>query len=171
MTRLFASRLSVTLRDFAMSSRYPTRTVEHAFACVMFMWGYSVAFHTGMVSRGPGNAFGPMLDIMPACCWGWFSMTISAVRLAALIANGHWHPTPELRLVGAAWGMLFWVALSYCYWEAVNLGAADFPMRRALLVLIFFEAYACFRCGQDIGERARKDLTGDRRSSVGAEYG
>lgn len=173
MTRAFASRMSMILRDFASSTRYPTRTVEHAFAWVIIFWSYSVIAHTGMISsRAPGNAYGPMLGMMPAWAWGWSGMIIGVLRVVALVGNGHWRPSPEFRLLGAAWGMMFWVALWYCYWEAVNLGAADFPMRRAFLVFIAFEAYSCFRCGQDIGKRdIFEKSTSGPRSPVDAGYG
>lgn len=109
-------------------------------------------------SLGPDSPFGPMLSIMPAWGWGMSAITIGLLRVVALILNGHWRPSPEVRLVGAMWGAMFWIALIYTYHLAVATGAQDFPMRRALFVFLVFEIYACYRCGIDMGKRSIKPL-------------
>ncbi len=131
----------------------PTRTVEHAFSWIMIVWGLSVL--TGdFIVVSPGTPWGPMLSIMPAWCWGTTAVVIGMSRIVALILNGHWHPTPEIRLVGAVWGAMFWIALIYSYYLAIVAGAPDFPMRKALYVFVVFEFYACYRCGLDMGKRS-----------------
>ncbi len=131
----------------------PTRMVEHAFSWVMLVWGLSVLADPLML-EGPHSAWGPMLTMLPAWAWGSTALAIGVARIVALVFNGHWHPTPEIRLVGAVWGAMFWIALIYCYHLAVVAGAPDFPERRALYVFVAFEFYACYRCGLDMGKRA-----------------
>lgn len=167
MTRKAAAVLASVLHSFATSTRYPTRTVEHAFAWIIIVWSYSVLLPEQMLK---GAVYRPMLDIMPEQAWGWIGLTIGVLRVIALLANGHWHPTPELRLVGALWGTMFWIALAYCYAVAIAAGAPDFPMRRAFYVLIFCELYSCYRCGQDMTIRTARNASSPR-GSVGAGYG
>lgn len=167
MTRTAASVIADLLHSFASSTRYPTRTVEHAFAWIIVAWSYSVLMPGDMMI---GPVFRPMLALMPEQAWGWVGLSIGLLRIAALITNGHWHPTPELRLIGALWGTMFWIALAYCYYVAIAAGAPDFPMRRAFYVLIFCELYSCYRCGQDMTIRNKK-ATSNPRGSVGAGYG
>lgn len=143
--------LSGCIREFINGN--PTRTVEHAFSWIMIVWGLSVLTGDYLVD-GPSTPWGPMLSILPAWGWGVTAVLIGAARIVALILNGHWHPTPEIRLVGAVWGAMFWIALIYCYSLAIMAGAPDFPMRKALYVFVVFEFYACYRCGLDMGKRS-----------------
>ena len=164
MTRTLAGWLAISIYRFATTTRYPTRTVEHLCAWIIIVWSYSVLLPGDML-KGP--AFNPMLSIMSEQSWGWCGLTIGLLRVAALIGNGHWRPSPGLRFIGAAWGTLFWISLGYCYYLAVGNGAQDFPMRRALYVLVIGEFYSCYRCGHDIGHKE----IGNHRGSVDAEYG
>lgn len=129
-----------------------TRIIEHFFSWVMIVWGWS--FLT--IDLGTRGAWNPMLNMLPAWVWGSAAMILGISRVVALVMNGHWHPTPEIRLVAAIWGAMFWIALIYCYHLAIAAGAPDFPMRRALYVFVLFEFYACYRCGLDMGKRALK---------------
>ena len=105
-----------------------------------------------------GDLYGALRDVAPYWMWGLLGVAIGMSRVIALVRNGHWRPSPELRLLGAIYGAMFWVAVSYCYHISVSSGAApDFPMRRAMLVLIVFEVLAAYRCGHDIGIRARSE--------------
>jgi hypothetical protein len=106
-----AGRLAGMLREYA-SSRYPTRTVESFAAWIMVVWSYGVIADPAMLTARAGNVYAPMLQLMPPLAWGWTGMLIGAARIAALIGNGHFRPSPELRLAGAAWGMMFWSALA-----------------------------------------------------------
>ena len=132
-----------------------TRIIEHFFSWVMIVWGASVLTADAM-QPDPAGLWGPMLNILPSQVWGSAAMIVGIARVAALVMNGHWHPTPEIRLVGAIWGAMFWIALIYCYHLAIAAGAPDFPMRRTFYVFIAFEFYACYRCGLDMGKRALK---------------
>lgn len=157
--RIVAAAFAAALYQFSTSSRYPTRTVESFIAWVLLVWSGSVLADPAMLTvRAAWNVYGPMLQLMSPIAWGWLGIAIAATRIAALVVNGHFRASPELRLVGAAWGLAFWLALAWCYYKAVVIGGgADFPMRRALYVFAIFEAYSCYRCGIDIGRREQNE--------------
>jgi hypothetical protein len=146
MTRTFAGHLAWIFFRHAASERYPTRTVEHMLAWMILVWSYSVAM-PGQMLTGPTFAY--LLAIAPEEAWGACGMFIGAARLVALYLNGNWRRSPGLRLIGAMFGMIWWVVVSALWWLAIMQGAQDFPMRKVAFVFIFFEAYSCFRCGQD----------------------
>lgn len=170
MIRRIAGRTGISLLKLAASEKYPTRTVEHAFAWFTLIWSYSVLMPGNMLS---GPTYKPMLAIMPESAWGWTGAAIAILRVAALLGNGHWAPSPGFRLLGAAWGIGFWTLISLCYWQGVAAGAADFPMRRAVFVVILFEAYSCYRCGYDFQMRRAEKInpTSKPIRSMGAGYG
>lgn len=146
MTRGIAHALALTFFRHAASERYPTRTVEHMLAWALVVWSAAVA--------GPGemlraSTFKYLTAIAPEWWWGYSGMALGIARLVALYLNGNWRRSPGLRFVGAMTGMIWWLVLSACYAVAVRDGAADFPMRYVLVVFVFFEAYSCYRCGQD----------------------
>ena len=153
MWQVFRSTLTEAY-EALLSDRYSTRTAEHLLAWIVIFWGISVLFYTTLRS----DTYAPMLAIAPQWFWGLFGLTTGLLRVVALIRNGHWRPTPELRLLGSMYGAMFWIGLTYCYHMAVvSGGAPDFPMRRAMFVFIAFELFAAYRCGHDIGVRARNE--------------
>lgn len=152
MRKVFRTALTEAY-EALLSDRYATRTAEHLLAWVVIFWSASVLFYTPMT----GAVYRPMLAIAPYWFWGVFGLVTGIVRIAALVRNGHWRPTPELRLLGAIYGAMFWVGLTYSYHLAILDGAPDFPMRRAMLVFIASELFAAYRCGHDIGLRAKAE--------------
>lgn len=152
MRKVFRTALTEAY-EALLSDRYATRTAEHLLAWVVIFWSASVLFYTPMT----GAVYRPMLAIAPYWFWGTFGLVTGIVRIAALVRNGHWRPTPELRLLGAIYGAMFWVGLTYSYHLAILDGASDFPMRRAMLVFIASELFAAYRCGHDIGLRAKAE--------------
>lgn len=126
---------------------YPTRSGEALVAWMTLMWSGSILAYPEMMQ---GAQFDPMRAILSPNGWGAMGAAFATFRLVALISNGHWRPSPELRLVGAIYSAMFWIALSYCYYAAVANGAPDFPFRRVLYVVIGFEFYACLWIGHDI---------------------
>lgn len=146
VTRSFARRAALLLFRHSISERYPTRTVEHMLAWVLLVWSASLAL-PGNMMRGP--AFEYLLLIAPEWWWGAAGVVISTMRLVALYVNGNWHRTPGLRFIGAMTGLIWWLVISALYALAVAHSAPDFPMRLVFLVFVFFEAYSCYRCGQD----------------------
>lgn len=146
MTRTFARRLAYTFFRHAAAERYPTRSVEHMLAWMLVAWSFAAAA-PGSMMVGPN--FTLLLKLAPEWWWGWSGLALGFARLIGLYLNGGWRRSPGLRFIGAATGMIWWVVVSGCYWVAVRDGAPDFPMRYAVFVMIAFEAYSCFRCGQD----------------------
>ena len=155
MVRSLTLRASLTLwrvslwmhaRAFTIES-YPTRSGESLSSWVVLVWSMSLCFHPEMFN---GAHYAPMSKFASAEVWGRVGVILSTLSLVALIANGHWKPSPDLRAVGAIYRAMFWSALAYCYYVSVVLnGAPDFPLRRAFYILIIFEMYACLWCGHE----------------------
>lgn len=153
MRHVFKSALTEAY-EALLSDKYVTRTAEHLLAWIIVFWGVSVLLYTPL----NGSIYVPMLNLAPWWIWGLFAITIGLLRVVALVRNGHWRPSPELRLLGACYGAMFWIGISYCYHLAVTTGnAPDFPMRRGMIVFVAFEVFAAYRCGHDIGVRARNE--------------
>lgn len=147
MTRNLALRFGLGLLSHAASERYPTRSVEYLLASLMLVWSFSCAL-PGAMFAGPATVY--FAAVMPEVYWGVAGMTVAILRVLALVRNGSYAQSPTLRFIGAMVGFNWWLALYVLYTTAVSLGeASDFPMRRCFLVFVLFEAYSCFRCGQD----------------------
>jgi hypothetical protein len=155
MLRSISWSLAHALFRHAASEKYPTRTVEHMLAWMVLVWSAAVAV-PGNMMQGP--SFQYLLVIAGEPFWGWTGIALGSLRLAALYINGNWRRTPLLRFVGAMSGLVWWLILSALYGLAIQNGAGDFPMRYVLFVFIFFEAYSCYRCGQDHASPAPRDI-------------
>ncbi|MGD9766601.1 MAG: hypothetical protein AB7U62_03075 [Pseudolabrys sp.] len=153
MTRLFAFSVARKLFQHAASERYPTRSVEYLLAWVMIAWGARVVW-PGEVLTGPTYQY--LVVIAPEAMWGALGITVGLLRIYALLRNGGWKRSPVLRFAGATLGLIWWLVLAVLFSAAVAGGAPDFPMRAVYPVFIFFEAYSCFRCGQDHAAVAQK---------------
>ncbi|UFW75219.1 hypothetical protein [Bradyrhizobium sp. WU425] len=154
MDRSLSRKLAHAFFRHAAYEKYPTRTVEHMLAWMILVWSASVAV-PGNMMRGPTYQY--LLAIAGEGFWGWTGVGLGVLRLVALYINGNWRRTPVLRFVGAMSGLVWWLILSALYGLAVQNGAPDFPMRYVLVVFIFFEAYSCYRCGQDHASPSARD--------------
>lgn len=137
---------SLWLFRFSAAERYPTRTVEHMLAWMMMVWGGSLLL-PGKMLAGPQYEY--LVALAGEHVWGSLGVAFGAMRLVALVLNGSWRRSPGLRFLGAMTGMIWWIILSALYWVAIQRGAPDFPMRYDFGVFVMFEAYSCYRCGQD----------------------
>ncbi len=146
MSRALAFTVAQRLFRHAAKERYPTRSVEYLLAWVMIAWGLRVVW-PGPVLVGP--TYGYLLVIAPEVVWGALGIIVGALRIYALVRNGSWQRSPLLRFIGATLGLIWWLILAVLFSAAVAGGAPDFPMRAVYPVFMFFEAYSCFRCGQD----------------------
>lgn len=146
MTLRLALRFGRALLSHASNEKYPTRSVEYMLAWVMITWSLRVVW-PGEIMTGPAFKF--MTALMREQVWGAIGLAIGLIRLYALARNGHWRRSPLWRFIGAASGLNWWLALLVLYSAAVFDGAPDFPLRWALGVFAYYEAYSCFRCGQD----------------------
>jgi hypothetical protein len=123
-----------------------TRAVEYMLAWLMLSWGVVVLLPGGVLV-GPTSKY--FLEIASEVSWGLSAVVIGGVRLAALVINGAWKRTPLLRFAGAAIGLVWWAFLGSVYLVAIQRGAPPFPNMSIYPVFVFFEAYSCYRCGQD----------------------
>ena len=130
----------------ATSDKGHTRAVEYMLAWLM-IGGGALVLMPGAVIVGPTSEF--LLHLMTEPAWGIVALTIGLARLTALIINGAWRRTPLLRFAGAALGLMWWTSQGAIYWIAVVRGGLPFPNLSIYPVFVFFEAYSCFRCGQD----------------------
>lgn len=157
--RGLAFTIAQRLISHAASERYPTRSVEYLLAWVMFVWGVRVLW-PGDVLVGPTYQY--LTVIAPEPVWGSLGVIVAMLRLYALARNGGWKRSPMLRLFGATLGLIWWLVMMVLFQIAIETGAADFPMRAAYPVFIFFEIYSCFRCGQDHEAMKIKNARPDR---------
>jgi hypothetical protein len=125
MTRNLAARLANILIGHAVSDRYPTRSVEYMLAWMM------VGLSTMLCMQSE---------------WALLGVVLGAVRIGALVLNGSWKRSPVLRLIGASIGFQFWSVIAALH---ILNDASVFPIIGTFPVILFFEAYSCFRCGQD----------------------
>lgn len=151
-----------------ISERYPTRTVEHMLGWVVLVWSASVIWLSPVLKSAEYEF---LRAVMPLGIWGAIGVMLGFSRLLALFINGNWRRTPGMRLVCAATGLIWWLILSALYWAAVQKGALDFPMRYVLPVFIAFEAYSCFRCGQDLSSMPQAPRAGASGSTDVAGHG
>lgn len=146
--------LSYGMFKYSATERYPTRTAEHLLAWFLLAWSAPIVLFDSMLTAAP---FKYLIVIAPEWWWGWSGVCLGLARIAALLINGSWRRSPGLRFIGAMTGMIWWIIISGCYWAAVQGGSPDFPIRYAVFVLVAFEAYSCFRCGQDHASPPARD--------------
>ena len=130
----------------AASSNSPTRAVEFMLAWLMIGWGVAVAGTNDMLV-GPTTKF--LLNVFSEPVWAVIALSLGFARLTALVINGAWRRSPLLRFACAAVGLMWWTMFGALYWIAISAGAPPFPNLSIYPVFMFFEAYSCYRCGQD----------------------
>lgn len=146
MTKTIAAKVAIAAFKHAMAEKYPTRSVEYMLAWMMIAWSARVLW-PGAIMIGPTYRY--LLALAPETTWGWLGLLVGFSRLYALLRNGGWKQSALLRFIGALMGLNFWLVLMALYSAAVDGGAPDFPQRWVYPVFMFFEAYSCYRCGQD----------------------
>ncbi len=127
-----------------MTSYSKTRSVEWLLAAMMVAWGLGLLL--------PGNtmelpAYRLLGAIAPESVWSAWSLSIGAVRMAALYINGSYRRTPLIRATCSLLGAMWWVVLGYCFFTA-----APAPYAAGLMwfpVLVAFEGYSVARGAQD----------------------
>lgn len=161
MSRTMIVKVAFAALRHAAAERYPTRSVEYMLAWVMIAWSARVLW-PGDIMVGP--IYRHLLALADEPFWGAVGVAVGMLRLYALIRNGGWRRSPLARFCGALIGLNFWLVLFALYSAAVNSGAQDFPIRVVFPVFVFFEAYSCYRCGQDHAamlEKAKLSAPGD----------
>jgi hypothetical protein len=130
-----------------MPHRHQTRSAEYMLSCIMIAWSL-VLLIPGITLHG--TQFVSLLQLMPSKLWGIFGLIIGSFRVFALVMNGSWTQSPWLRFIGASIGFQFWMVVSMLNVISIEHGAFIYPIFGCFPVFTFFEAYACFKCGQDI---------------------
>lgn len=146
MTRFMLNKAILGLLTLHGTPRGHTRAVEYMLTWLLVGWGITVLL-PGDVMRGPTTKI--FLGIATEMTWGFIAVSIGGGRLIALVINGAWRRSPLLRFAGASLGLMWWVGLGTVYWIAVSRGDPPFPNLSIYPIFVFFEAYSCFRCGQD----------------------
>jgi hypothetical protein len=139
----------------------PTRALEVFLSCIAISWSLVVVmFHSTMTS----TPYAMFIAIAPEKTWGMIGIAIGIARLIAIVVNGNWRRTPIIRFVGASTGAVWWLAVTGLFWLAVvKDGANAFPMLGGYPVLMIFEFYSCYRCGQDAHALQSFSMTLPRR--------
>jgi hypothetical protein len=121
-----------------------TRTVEWLLAALMVGWGIFLLM--------PWTTFdAPLYHWLALLAgertWGSFSVAIGALRMVALYINGSWRRTPLIRAFAAVMGLIWWIVIGFL----ISFGVHGAPPADLLFFPIFayFEAYSCYRSGQD----------------------
>lgn len=107
----------------------------------------------------PGSTFatGHMWDrfaaVMPEGCWAAFMGTIAAIRICALLINGHWRRTPMLRMATACLGASVWGYVAMLMFVPGDLGLQTGV--GIYLVLCGSDIRSAWRAGRDSEIAAR----------------
>ncbi len=128
----------------------PSREVEWLGAWV------AAAFAAALALPGQtftlSHSFDRMAAVMPEGAWAVAIAAIAAVRMTALLVNGHWQRTPLLRAVTAALGAGLWTYVALLFvqptWpQSTGVGA--------YFVIAVFEFRSTMRAGKDAAIAAR----------------
>ena len=145
MTRSFANILARALIGHAASEKHPTRSVEYMLTWLGLSWSLMIGIPHVVIPPSIAVFF----TVVPILAWVAAGIIIGGLRLFALIRNGGWSKSPWLRMIGAALGFNFWLAVGAFYVLGFFEGRPILPLHGCIPVVMFFEAYSCFRCGQD----------------------
>ena len=143
-----------------------SRTVEYLLALLLVGWGATVACYSHTVLSGPTTK--NLLMVASAPTWAALALGVGLLRITALVINGAWQRTPLLRFAGAAVGLMWWTTLGALYLDAIMSGAPTFPNLSIYPIFVFFEAYSCFRCGQDANFQNSLGVSNAPRSGLGS---
>ena len=129
-----------------LSKTFPVRVCEWLLASIMVSWGVAVWNHSAYAWSQP--MYAGMARIADNKTWGAIVCTIGVIRLAALLRNGGWQPSPHFRAGGAFLACFAWLQISLGMFAApvVTAGIAIYPW------LLFADIYNVFRASSDARE-------------------
>ena len=142
-----------------LQKSFPIRVTEWLLACIMLSWSilcwnlrdvdWSNPLYSGLARFGDQHS------------WAFFAFVIGGLRLAALMINGAWRPSPHLRAMGAFLSCFMWLQISLALFnsEIRATGLAIYPW------LLIADIYNVFRAAHD----ARQ--SDDRARAVSHERG
>ncbi len=123
---------------------YPDRLIEWLFACMMLSWGVwlLLPLHTFLNPQ-----YAALAALAPEPVWGSFSVSIAAIRMAALWINGSWRRSPAIRCACSVLGVVWWLSMVFLAVAA----APDHPPAGLTWYpwLVVFELISCWRSTAD----------------------
>lgn len=141
-----------------MKRHFEVRAIEWWSAACLLSWGAVVLLLPGMFTE-PQYApfFRGMTLWAPQQVWGMFAFMMGAIRLGALIINGFYFRTPQIRLATAF--------LSVCVWFFI---VAGFFQAGAIMGITIYgwhmvaDIYSSFRSASDTVEAEANKRLRDR---------
>lgn len=148
-----------------LTKTFPVRVCEWLLAGIMVSWGIAAWNHTD--DRWADPVYSGLARIADQHAWGAIVCTIGLLRVAALVRNGGWRPSPHLRAMGAFLACFAWLQISLGLFaaELVTTGIAVYPW------LLLADIYNVFRASSDAresDERARAASAQGRQGSANA---
>jgi hypothetical protein len=143
VTALRATRAGGPMRN--RNGHTADRLTEWLFALMMITWGCWLLNPAWETFRAPQYA--ALREIAGEAVWGAWSISIGAIRCAALYVNGAHRRTPAVRAICAGLGAIWWLVLSFLFLSApVANPAAGFSWYP---VFIVFEFACVWRSARD----------------------
>lgn len=143
-----------------ITKSFPTRVMEWLLAGIMVSWGVG-AWNLPADSWASPHYSG-LSRIADNHTWGAVCATIGILRLAALLRNGGWRPSPHLRAASAFLACFMWLQLTLGFFAAdiTSMAIAVYPW------LLLADIYNVFRASSDAREsddRFRAVVSAERR--------
>lgn len=120
---------------------FQLRVTEWGLATILFNIGVLTIGNPGFLRESnPG-----MLRFSSEAAWGTTCLLLALIRLVALAINGAWRPTPHIRALTSACGMVVWLSLSFglANGDKPSLGLAVYP------IFVLLDIYNVYRASSD----------------------
>lgn len=148
-----------------LTKTFPIRVLEWLLAGVMLSWSIA-CWHLDPVAWSQPT-FSGLARIANSNTWAFMAFWIAAIRLAALMINGAWRPSPHLRAAGAFLACFMWlqISLGVLAAEVSSTAIAVYPW------LLLADIYNVFRASHDArvsDDRARVESGRGRRNGDSA---
>jgi hypothetical protein len=126
-----------------LTKTFPVRVTEWLLAGIMLSW--SIALWNLTPDEFGNPIYVGLQRIADNGTWAFFAFWIAAIRLAALMINGAWRPSPHLRAGCAFLACFMWlqIALGQFAADQASLGIAIYPW------LLLADIYNVFRASHD----------------------
>lgn len=150
-----------------LTKTFPVRVCEWLLAGIAVSWGIAVWNHSDYEWSQP--MYEGLARIADQHVWAFAVFTVGVVRLAALVRNGGWQPSPYLRAGGAFLASFAWAQISLGLFASpvLTAGIAVYPW------LLVADIYNVFRASHDARlsderfrkERAKRGITRDANAA------
>lgn len=153
-----------------LTKTFPVRVAEWLLAGIMLSWSIA-AWNLGP-SDWSNPAFSGLARIANNTTWAFFAFWIAIARLAALIRNGGWRPSPHLRAAGAFLACFLWLQVSLGMFSADirTTGIAVYPWLLLADIYNVFRASHDARISDDRARAAKSNEPGVSESATAAAH-